>query len=186
MKESILVHPISHSNPVYIRERSGYGMKGKLVQLNISPGGMPKLPIKKAFVSFDRVEGDAHRHHDHGGRQRAVCLFSVELIADLKKEGYTLYPGAMGENFTTEGLDYHAIRLGDVFQVGNEVQIKINRIRIPCASLDMYGKGIPEKIYDAEVKQGNVETFKWGRSGYKCEVLKEGTVRPGDKIVKIG
>ncbi len=137
-------------------------------------------------MSFERVKGDVWRYKEHGGPYRAVCLFSTELIEELKKEGYELYPGAMGENFTTEGLDYHQIRLGDIFQVGSEVQIKINRIRIPCANLDEYGKGLQSAIYDAEVKNGNVETPKWGKSGYKCEVVKEGIVRPGDEIVKIG
>lgn len=160
-------------------------MKGKLIQLNISQGGMPKLPIPEAYVSVEQVEGDSWREANHGGRERAVCLFSMELIEELKREGYTLFPGAMGENFTTEGLDYRKIRLGDIFQVGSEVQIKINRIRIPCSNLDVYGKGLQNAIYDAEVKNGNVETPKWGKSGYKCEVLKEGNVRPGDVIIKI-
>ena len=161
-------------------------MKGKLVQLNISQGGMPKKPIREAYVSFDRVEGDSWYYFGHGGRERAVCLFSVELIEEMKKDGHPLFPGAMGENFTTEGLDYHQIKLGDVFQVGQEVQIKINRIRIPCSNLDVYGKGLQQKLYDKEVKNGNVETPKWGKSGFKCEVVKEGIVRPGDEIVKIG
>jgi MOSC domain-containing protein YiiM len=164
----------------------GIAMKGKLIQLNISPGGIPKKPIQEAFVSFERVEGDAWRGHTHGGKDAAVCLFSTELIEELNAEGYTLFPGAVGENFTTAGLDYRRIKIGDVFQVGAEVQIKIAKNRIPCNSLDVYGKGMPERIYDAEVKNGNVETAKWGMSGFKCSVLKEGFVRPGDEIVKIG
>ena len=161
-------------------------MKGKLVQLNISQGGMPKKPIREAFVSFDRVEGDSWNYYGHGGRTAVVCLFSVELIEELNKDGHTLFPGAVGENFTTEGLDYHQIKIGDMFQVGSEVQIRITKNRIPCSNLDVYGKGLQEKIYDKEVKDGNVETPKWGKSGFKCEVLKEGIVKSGDEIVKIG
>ena len=161
-------------------------MKGKLIQLNVSQGGIPKKSIPQAQVSFERVEGDSWNYHGHGGKLAAVCLFSMELIAELKQEGYELFPGAMGENFTTEGLDYRKIKIGDVFQVGSEMQFRITQIRVPCATLDVYGEGLPEKIYDAEVKKGNTETFKWGRAGYKGEVLKEGMVRAGDAIVKIG
>ena len=163
----------------------GEKMNGKLIQLNVSQGGIPKLPIREAYVSVERVAGDAWRGHTHGGKDAAVCLFSTELIEELKKLGYELFPGAVGENFTTEGLDYHKINIGDVFQVGDEVQIKIAKNRIPCSNLDVYGKGMPERIYDAEVKSGNVETPKWGKSGFKCSVLKEGIVKPGDVIIKI-
>ena len=160
-------------------------MKGKLVQLNISQGGIPKKPIPEGKVTFDRVEGDSWRYPSHGGRTAAVCLFSNELIEELNKDGHTLFPGAVGENFTTEGLDYHQIKIGDMFQVGDEVQIRITMNRVPCSNLDIYGKGLQEKLYDKEVKNGNVETPKWGKSGFKCEVVKEGLVRPGDVIIKI-
>jgi len=159
-------------------------MTPHLVQINVSPGGVPKTPIPVGRITFTRVEGDDWNDKKyHGWQDQAICLFSTELIEELKAEGYPLFPGAMGENFTTQGLDYRAVRLGHVYRVGNEVEMRITKIRKPCLTITVYGKGIIAALYDLEVKRGNVQTPKWGRSGYYAEVLREGIVRPGDPIV---
>lgn len=156
---------------------------GRIIQVNISRGGVPKLPVGQARVFFDRLEGDDWNDRKHHGLSgQAVCLFSVELIAELKTEGYPLFPGALGENLTTEGIDYRRVRLGDRFRVGTEVEIRITKIRQPCRTITVYGNGIIRATFDAEVKAGNTSSFKWGRSGYYAEVLKEGIARPGDTI----
>jgi MOSC domain-containing protein YiiM len=156
----------------------------RILQVNISQGGIPKKPIPAARITFSRVEGDDWANKRvHGLPGQAVCLFSLELIEELKAEGFPLFPGALGENLTTEGIDFRRIRIGDVFRAGEEAEIRISRIRVPCRTITVYGEGIREATYDAEVKQGNVETPRWGRSGYYAEVLREGTVRPGDPLV---
>ncbi len=118
----------------------------------------------------------------HGWRDQAICLYSTELIEELKAEGYPLFPGALGENFTTRGIDFRAVRLGQVYRVGDGVEMRITKIRKPCQTITVYGKGIIAVLYDLDVKRGNVQTPKWGRSGYYAEVLREGIVRPGDPI----
>jgi MOSC domain-containing protein YiiM len=154
-----------------------------LVQVNISAGGVPKEPVERARVRFDRLEGDDWNDKKHHGRPgQAVCLFSLELIEELKREGFPLFPGAMGENFTTSGLDFRTMRLGQVYQVGHEVEIRITKVRTPCRTITVYGEGIIRATYDAEVKAGDTGSPKWGRSGYYAEVLREGTVRAGDHI----
>jgi len=155
-----------------------------ILQVNVSPGGIPKHSVPSARITFTRVEGDNWANKRvHGLPGQAVCLFSLELIEELKKEGFSLFPGALGENLTTEGLDFRRIRPGDVFRVGPEAEIRITRIRVPCKTITVYGAGIREATYDAEVKQGNVAAAKWGRSGFYAEVLREGNVRPGDLLV---
>ena len=48
---------------------------GRVVQVNVSPGGVPKLPVPGAWVGRAGVEGDAQAHPDvHGGPHRAVAL----------------------------------------------------------------------------------------------------------------
>jgi len=62
-------------------------MPGTLVQINVSGGGMPKIPVAGAQVSRDGVAGDWQTNRKyHGGRDRAVCLFSQELYAWLAEE----------------------------------------------------------------------------------------------------
>jgi MOSC domain-containing protein YiiM len=154
-----------------------------IVQVNISPGGVPKRPVPEGYVTFSRVKGDDwndKRHH--GFRDQALCLFSIELIEELNAEGFPLFPGALGENLTTEGINYRKVRLGDVWLVGGQVSLRITKVRTPCRTITVYGNGIIRDLYDLDVKRGNVYTQKWGRSGYYAEVIHEGIVRPGDNI----
>jgi len=52
---------------------------GRVLQVNVSPGGVPKRAVGSAQVGRMGLEGDAHDHFDvHGGPHRAVCLFAVE------------------------------------------------------------------------------------------------------------
>lgn len=159
---------------------------GRLAQVNVSRGGVPKLPVEQARVFVNHVDGDSWNDVKHHGLDgQAVCLFSLELIAELKAGGYPLFPGALGENFTTEGIDFRRVRLGDRFRVGNEVEIRITKVRRPCRTITIYGKGIIRATFDADVRAGKPSSPRWGRSGYYAEVLKEGIVRPGDSIVPL-
>src|SRR3954462_10224959 len=101
----------------------GRTMAGVLVQLNVSPGGMPKLPVMFARVTAHGIEGDRQRNLKyHGGPDRAVCLCSEELYEELKDAGIDLPgPGAVGENFTTRGLDYRRMAKGDRLKVGEGI-----------------------------------------------------------------
>lgn len=159
---------------------------GRLVQVNTSPGGVPKRPLPEARVLFDRVDGDGWNDRlRHGLPGQAVLLYSVELIDEMKKEGFPIFPGALGENFTTAGIDFRAVRIGEMFRVGAEVEIRITKVRKPCHTIAVYGTGIEQATYDARVKAGDSASPKWGRSGFYAEVLKEGIVRPGDPITEI-
>ena len=159
-------------------------MTPRILQINVSQGGVPKRPIPEGEISFERVRGDDwndKKHHGVSGQ--ALCLYGVELIRELRHEGYPLFPGALGENLTTEYLDYRNVRIGQIYAVGREVLIRITKVRVPCRTIAVYGQGIIKALYDAEVKKGNIHTPKWGRSGFYAEVLQVGTVYPGDPMV---
>ena len=68
---------------------------GRIAQLSISPGGVPKRAIPEARVTRLGFEGDAHDYEHHGGPERAVCLFSLEMIDALAAEGHATEPGAI-------------------------------------------------------------------------------------------
>ena len=56
-------------------------MEGRIFQLNVSDGGVPKLAVREAVLTSEGLEGD--RQQDlryHGGPQRAVCLFALERV----------------------------------------------------------------------------------------------------------
>ena len=144
-------------------------MGGSLVQVSTSPGGMPKLAHPEAAVTFDGVGDDWQTNRKyHGGRDRAVCLFSVELYDWLRAEyGIDLVPGSVGENFTTAGVDLDALSPDDVLSVG-ACRIQITGVRVPCRNLNQWDPRLLKVIK--------------GRSGWVCRVLTEGTVRPGDGV----
>ncbi|HSE92450.1 MAG TPA: MOSC domain-containing protein, partial [Methylomirabilota bacterium] len=78
--------------------------QGRIVQVSVSPGGVPKRPVEAALVTALGVEGDAHRDTEHhGGPERAVCLYALEAIEALQHEGHPIVPGALGENLTVAG-----------------------------------------------------------------------------------
>jgi MOSC domain-containing protein YiiM len=94
-----------------------------LYQINCSQGGIPKLPLTEAWVSFEGLCGDGHRNKIlHGGPDRAICVFSFEVIEALQQEGHTIFPGAAGENLTLAGLDWVHIQPGDQMKIGEAVR----------------------------------------------------------------
>lgn len=111
-------------------------VKGSIVQLSVSPGGVPKRAIAEARITRDGLEGDAQRDREHhGGPERAVCLFPIEAIHALIVEGHTVAPGALGENVTTEGLDWAAVAPGVHLLLGDRVLLQISKYTSPCFNL---------------------------------------------------
>ena len=145
-------------------------MTGTLVQLNISNGGIPKLPMPSARVTRDGVAGDWQKNRKyHGGPDRAVCLFSEELYDWLRDQGVKdLVNGSVGENFTTRGIDLMSLRAGDRLQVGPKCVIELTDVREPCRQLKKWDARFPKLIL--------------GRSGWLARVVVEGEVKAGDTI----
>ena len=143
-------------------------MTATLAQLNVSSGGMPKLPVPSARVTRFGVEGDAQRNRKyHGGPNRAVCIFSEELYEWLREKGIDLKFGAVGENFTTRGINPNSLSKGDRLRVG-DCLIEITDVRVPCANLKKWDVDLPELIV--------------GHSGWVAKVIEEGVVKAGDNI----
>ncbi len=157
-------------------------MQGKVIQVNISPGGVPKRAIPEGRLTAEGFVGDSWRHPQyHGGPMKAVLLVSMEVLEDLRARGFPVFAGATGENLTTEGLDYSRMRVGDRLRAG-ETLLEITRVRRPCETLSVYGAGIQTEIYDERVRAGDADSPMWGRSGFYAKVLEPGIVRPGDII----
>lgn len=111
-------------------------MNGRIVQISVSPGGVPKLPVPTAEVTRAGVEGDGHRDLEHhGGPDRAVCLFSLEQIQALQAEGHPVVPGALGENVTLEGIEWTRVTPGSRLQLGPDVMLEITRYTSPCLNI---------------------------------------------------
>ena len=108
-------------------------------------------------------------------------MITTEGIAELVAQGYALFPGALGENLTTRGLDRRALRLGQRFRIGT-ASIELAHMRVPCSAVDVYGPGIQAAIYDAHVQAGDAGSPRWGLSGFYASVIRLGTIYPGDAM----
>ena len=98
--------------------------------------------------------------------------------------GFPLYPGALGENVTTLGIDRRDLRLGQKWRIGEAV-IELTRIRTPCRTIEVYGQGIGAAVYDLNVKAGDSSSPRWGLSGFYAAVLEPGVIRVGDEVSRL-
>jgi MOSC domain-containing protein YiiM len=155
---------------------------GTIIQVNISPGGLPKTAIEVGMIAPLGVEGDFHNHPQfHGGPKKAILLIGSEVVDELARRGYPVFYGALGENLTTRGLDVREVRIGDTVRAGGAM-LEITAARIPCSQLDVYGSTIKQEIYDRQVKAGDPSSPRWGMSGWYCSVIAPGPVGPGDLV----
>jgi MOSC domain-containing protein YiiM len=150
-------------------------VKGRIVQINISPGGVPKTPVAMARVGMLGLEGDAHRDtENHGGPERAVCLYAMEAIRALQSEGHPIVPGAIGENVTVEGLDWSAVVPGSRVLLGDRVVLEVTRYASPCGNIT---SAFRDGNY-ARVSQKRSP----GQSRVYARVMRPGFIRQGDPV----
>jgi MOSC domain-containing protein YiiM len=145
-------------------------------QINVSDGGVPKHPVLEAVIATIGVKGDRQQNLKfHGGPDRALCLFSQELIERLQDEGHSIEAGFSGENLTLAGLDWEKLKLGAQLQIGPDVRVELMSYTVPCAKNARWFRDGDFKRVSQKVNPG------WSR--LYARVLVEGVVRPGDVVV---
>lgn len=148
---------------------------GRVYQVNIGRGGVPKLPVPEARVLPLGLEGDRVREDTvHGGPYRAVCLFGMEAIERLQAEGHPTEPGGVGENLTTVGIEWSTLPGGTRIRVGDEVLLELTTPAMPCRTQR-------PNFRDGRFGRISILTHPSDSRMY-ARVVREGTVRPGDAI----
>ncbi len=176
----MLDHLPSNPSPAVVGGAPGRegGGAGRVVQVSVSsPGGVPKLPVERAWVGPLGLEGDGHKAppHIHGGPERAVCLYAIEAIARVAADGHEAFPGAYGENVTVEGLDWAALRVGDTLSVGDDgLLIELTGPTAPC-------KNNARWFIEGDISRISHQHYPADARWY-ARVLLEGSVRPGDRV----
>lgn len=155
-------------------------VSGKIIQISVNPkGGVPKFRVLQARITSTRVEGDKQRNFKfHGGPERAVCLFSYEVIRTLQEEGHPIDCGTAGENLTVTGIDWSTLRRGTRLQIGEEVLLELSRETTPCYK-------ITDSFFDGDFLRIHHKQHP-GESRWYARVLREGVVREGDEVIVIG
>lgn len=134
------------------------------------------------------IEGDAHagktvqhlylkRTEPDRLNNREVHLISMELLEELREQGFDLTPGLCGENINTRGIPLLDLPEGTLLYIGDEVCIELTGLRDPCGQLNGIQEGLKSAMLD-EDEDGNTI--------YKCGVHSQikvgGIVRPNDAV----
>lgn len=140
----------------------------EVIAVNISAGGIPKLPVAVGRVTEAGLEGDAHDHDKHNTPMQAICLINGEVLDALRDEGFDVGPGATGENLTVRGLDVDGLAPGDRLHLSGGVRLEYTKKRRPCFVLDAIHADLQDAIRD--------------RCGGYAKVIEGGEIRPGETI----
>lgn len=150
-------------------------MDGRIFQLNRSGGGVPKLGVREAFLDANGLEGDKQRDlRFHGGPERALCLFPLELILELQAEGHPVFPGSVGENVTVSGLEWQRVEPGTRLSLGDEALVEITSYTSPCKTIAASFNGGDFKRISQKVRPGDSRLY--------ARVLRPGRLAVGDSV----
>ena len=134
------------------------------------------------------VEGDAHlgekvkhrsrvRKNPDDPNLRQVHLIHEELFAELRRNGFDVGPGAIGENVTTHGIDLLCLPTGTRLRLGPDAVVEITGLRNPCRQLDGFQPGLMAAVLGRD-EQGNLVR----KTGVMAIVISGGDVQAGDSI----
>src|SRR3989338_950366 len=139
-----------------------------IVSINISSGGVPKLPIDSIYVSCSGLKGDGHNHAKHDDPIQAVCLQDIEQLEGLNLKGHALAPGSTGENLTVKNLHINKLPLKAVLKFSGGVIVQLSKIRRPCYVMDAIHPRLKEDTI--------------GCHGIYAKVIREGILAAGEMI----
>ena len=134
------------------------------------------------------VEGDAHqgarvKHRSRVARDpeqpnlRQVHLMPSEVLEEAVANGFTVGPGDLGENVTTEGLDLIRLPAGSSVRIGDEAVVALTGVRNPCVQIDAFAEGLQGLMLGRE-HDGSLLR----RAGVMSVVVVGGEIRVGDPI----
>jgi len=150
---------------------------GRIVSVNVSPGGVPKRPVPRSWVGRLGLDTDAHAEPEpmHGGPDQAVCLYTTESIARVAAEGHRAFPGAFGENLTLEGIELGDLRAGDRLTIGGDgLILELTDQASPCQTIAHWFAG--RRIARISPKTNPADARWFAR------VIGAGPVAVGDRV----
>ena len=134
------------------------------------------------------IEGDTHagrtvQHRSRVARNasapnlRQVHLMHAELFDELVDAGFAVFPGDLGENITTRGIDLLALPTATRLRLGAEAVVELTGLRNPCSQIDRFQKGLMAATLARDADGGLVR-----KAGVMAVVIAGGEVHPGDAI----
>ena len=156
-------------------------LTGKIARLtdNGEMSAIAKLPVDGTrTVGFLGIEGDAQADLSvHGGPEKAIHHYPRDHYHWWQERlpGCALLSrvGAFGENISTGGLIERDVCIGDRFRLGTAL-VEVCQGRQPCW----------KQAHRLDHKSVVATMVKSGRSGWYYRVIEEGSVAPGDALVR--
>jgi MOSC domain-containing protein YiiM len=108
---------------------------------------------------------------------RQVHLMHEELFDELRDGGFHLWPGAIGENVTTRGVDLLALPKATRLRLGIEAVIELTGLRNPCRQIDTFQPGLVKAVLGRDSEGRLIR-----KAGVMATVIKGGDVKVGDLI----
>jgi len=130
--------------------------------------GTIKTPVDEIYVKADHgVVGDAHAGEWH----RQVSLLAAESVDKLREKIPDIEAGVFAENILTCGICLYELPIGTKLHIGNAL-LEVTQIGKECHN---DGCAIKRQTGDCVMP----------REGIFAAVIKEGAIKPGDKICLI-
>lgn len=148
----------------------GFALYLGVKQRTLGERGIPKQNVDRILVTAAGVTGDynvCRTEQKAGEPDKAVLLFPFETLQDLKREGWPVAPGHLGENITTAGIPSNLFYAGLRYRIG-AAELEISKPCLPCSNLNV----LP---YVGDRVNEFIKTLV-GRRGWYARVLKQGEI----------
>lgn len=145
-------------------------MSATIISINVSDKkGMRKKAIDTAVLKDNYgIESDAHASETW---HRQVSLLALESIDKMRAKGLKVGPGDFAENITTQGISLVDLPVGTKMTIGKDAEVEVSQIGKLCHNRC----AIYHQAGDCVMP----------REGIFVKVLKGGTIKTGDEIVRM-
>jgi MOSC domain-containing protein YiiM len=159
---------VPRPNPAKGLEMTGIDKQPVSHPISVRPPG-PKTVGLHSGVVGDLI-GDVQ---NHGGDDQAVYAYAREDLDWWESSlGRSLPSGFFGENLTTAGVDVNGASIGEIWRIGDVVELQATFGRIPCPT---FQARMAEPRWTRRFSQAN-------RTGAYLRIITPGTLRVGDPI----
>ena len=138
---------------------SGYTTTGRVSGVHRSAvHSFSKSPQSEIeLITGIGVAGDAHsgatvRHRSRVAKDpsapnlRQVHLIASETLRELRANGFDVHPGDLGENVTTEGVEWTKVLTGTRVLFDGGCVIEITGLRNPCHQIENFRRGLLDEV----------------------------------------
>lgn len=155
---------------------------GSVRRLSVKPQtegerGLPKRAVPELRITAAGAEGDYNHYRStkvKGDPDLAILVLTEEVIEALRREGWPVEPGDLGENLTLAGVPEASLKPGARLAIG-EVVLEVSQPCDPCSETYV----LP---YVGRDKGPEFVRTLVGRRGWFTRVLSPGKIVAGDPV----